>query len=379
MKKFFLVLLGIGILFGISSCKKDRVEGSSPQELQSSINDMASSLSTLESIKFNEALYILKKFAVKGEDDVTELKQLGVLLQGKNVKEIMALADATAQQNGLEWSSTSEPSLGMTNIFSSLKPEEHDPNDIAAKSMNLEIGTLGGPTSDVADGLVVRPILVDAQGKNLEFHSAALESRADVYSGGVRILTQKAIIQNNDYSGFKIRYEKLPFGKVINNAIDIQVTVNTSKKALKMTRAGILINANALQKPEPPKKDSIKTDTKETPITPEVVKDASGENPQQVVGKFLRNINTQNLEAAFSQSKVPQWGNLKDFSNPSSGFGSVKNIRTLNIATQSVQNNEAKVRAEYEVIDQKGNATTVRANYGLSLKDGKWVITSYSL
>ena len=47
------------------SCKKDKVDASSTMAFQESINDMASGLSTLEQIKFNEALYILKTFGVE--------------------------------------------------------------------------------------------------------------------------------------------------------------------------------------------------------------------------------------------------------------------------------------------------------------------------
>ena len=56
---------------------------------QSSVNDMASSLTTLEQIKFNEALYILKTFGVEAEGDQNELNALAKLLEGKKVPEIL--------------------------------------------------------------------------------------------------------------------------------------------------------------------------------------------------------------------------------------------------------------------------------------------------
>ena len=92
------------------SCKKDKVDASSTQAFQESINDMASSLSTLQQVKFSEALYILKTFGVEGANDIEKLKNLGVLLEGKNVTQIMTQADSVAKKNGMDWTSTGPPS-----------------------------------------------------------------------------------------------------------------------------------------------------------------------------------------------------------------------------------------------------------------------------
>src|SRR5690606_29227607 len=130
MKKLLPFLLTLLLL--LTSCKKDRVDASSTQAFQSSINDMASSLSTIKQIKFNEALFILKTFGVEGKDDQEKLHNLAQLLDGKKVPEILKMADAVAQKNGIAWSSTAPPSLGEMNIFGSDNPEETDPNDIPA-------------------------------------------------------------------------------------------------------------------------------------------------------------------------------------------------------------------------------------------------------
>ncbi len=81
MKKLTFLLIFSLLLF--TACKKDSVDATTTQTLQSSINDMASSLTTIEQIKFNEALYILKTFGVEAEGDVNELKALGQLINGK--------------------------------------------------------------------------------------------------------------------------------------------------------------------------------------------------------------------------------------------------------------------------------------------------------
>lgn len=87
MKKATL-LLAFCALF-LMSCKKDKVDGSSPMAFQTSINDMATSLNTLQQVKFNEALYILKTFGVNADGDVNELKALSKLLENKKVPEIL--------------------------------------------------------------------------------------------------------------------------------------------------------------------------------------------------------------------------------------------------------------------------------------------------
>ena len=112
--------LWVVLLVFLMGCKKDAVDGSSTKEFQSSINDMASSLNTLQQTKFNEALYVLKTFGVDAEGDVEELKALAKLLNGKKVPDIFAMADEVARKNGIDWSSTAPPSLGEMNIFQNI-------------------------------------------------------------------------------------------------------------------------------------------------------------------------------------------------------------------------------------------------------------------
>jgi len=96
---YFLVILLV-----LTSCKKDTVDGSSMKTFQASINEMSTSLSTLEQTKFNEALYILKTFGVEGKTDIQKLDALAKLINGKKVPEIFAMADGVAQKNNVEWS-----------------------------------------------------------------------------------------------------------------------------------------------------------------------------------------------------------------------------------------------------------------------------------
>lgn len=382
-KDFLRILLVFGFCLSLISCKKDKVDGSSPQAFQSSINDMASELSTLQQIKFNEALYILKKFAVSGDDDLVELQQLSKLLEGKNVQQILALADATAMKNGLDWKSTGQPSLGMTNIFTSIQPQAHDPNDIPAKKIALEIQAIGGADSSLAEGLSIVPVLTDDQGNPVNFSNAGLDATMEVYSGGIRILTSKNIMQSSGFKGFTLRYSSLAVAKIINNAIDIRVTVSTSKRKIQMMRAGISVNPTALKQPvvTVPSdsvtvvKDSVKSATVVTPATVPAAK----ADPKATVSRFLSNLNAQNLKKAYEEAQNPAWGSYDRFANPSSGFGAVKSVKLNSIKAEPIVDDKTKVKASYTVTDKNGATTTVNAVFGMTQKNGKWIITSYQL
>ena len=141
MKKLSYLLMFSLLLF--TACKKDQVDATNTKTLQSSINDMTSSLPTIKQIKFNEALYILKTFGVEADGDVAELKALGQLINGKKVPEILAMADEVAQKNGIEWASNAPPSLGEMNIFGDEKAKESDPNDVRANALSIITRPMG--------------------------------------------------------------------------------------------------------------------------------------------------------------------------------------------------------------------------------------------
>ncbi|MBP3840243.1 MAG: hypothetical protein J6D35_04705, partial [Chryseobacterium sp.] len=246
MKQFFIILFSAFLLI---SCKKDKVDASSTKALQSSINDMASSLSTLQQVKFNEALYILKTFGVEADGDVNELNALGKLINGLKVPGIFALADKVAQENGIEWTSTGPPSLGEMNIFGAEEAKESDPNDISASSLNLNTKPLAVDSILGPKSLQVIPRLVDASGNPIVFDGAALETVMEVYSSGNRILTAKNLMLNNDFKGFTLRFASLPADKISDSKIDITVSVKTTKKTFKMSKIGVPVNAKALLMP----------------------------------------------------------------------------------------------------------------------------------
>ena len=248
MKRFFFLTL-ISALF-LVGCKKDAVDGSSTKAFQESINDMSSSLPTIKQIKFNEALYILKTFGVEADGDIAELKALAKLLEGKKVPEIFAMADKVAQENNVNWASNAPPSLGDMNIFQNISPSETDPNDISANAIQLNtqetsIDSVLGPKA-----IVIVPRLLDASGKKINFENAALETTLEVSNQGVKLLTSKNLMQNNNFKGFVLRFASLPKDKILDDKIDIKVTVKTSKKTLQMSRLGVPVNPNALLMPQ---------------------------------------------------------------------------------------------------------------------------------
>lgn len=381
MKKLFFFLSLCLILLG---CKKDKVDASSTKAFQSSINDMASSLTTLQQVKFNEALYILKTFGVEAEGDINELNALGKLIEGMKVPQIFALADQVAQKNGIDWSSTGPPSLGEMNIFGDEEAKETDQNDIAAKSLTITTRPQGNDSILGPKSLQIIPRLLDETGKPAVFTGAALEVTLEVLSGGNRILTSKNLMQDNNFKGFNLRFASLPAEKVVDNNIDITVSVKTTKKTFKMSKIGVPVNPKALLMPAgTPTDDSLPADeTLVDPMTdpnaPQTSAPANGD-PKISVVKFLNNLSSQNLRGAYDVADNPSWGSYESFSNPTSGFGAVKNISVKNITTNNTSLTNASVNATYDVTDKNGNTTALLVTFGLKNVNGEWKISSYKI
>ena len=385
MKRFSLLLLLATLLF--VGCKKDKVDATDTKSFQSSINDMASCLSTLQQVKFNEALYVLKTFGVEGDDDVSELHNLGKLLNGKKVPEIMALADQVAQKNGIAWTSKGPPSLGEMNIFGNEKASEFDANDIKASSLSLITNEVMKDSILGVKGIQVVPRLVDGTGKPIDFSGAALEAVMEVYSGGNRLLTSKNLMQDNDFKGFTVRFASLPMQKIRDNKIDVTVSVKSTKKTYKMSKIGIAVNPKALLSPQGNPADNPANPNTDIPVTnptdvatgTEIQPAAPSADPKTSVTRFLNNLGSQNLRGAYDTSDNPNWGSYETFSNPTSGFGGVKNINVKNITTQSSNAISASVNATYDVTDKSGKTTALQVTFGLKNVNGEWKISSYRI
>lgn len=394
MKKFSLLLIFSLLLF--TACKKDHVDATTTQTLQSSINDMASDLTTIKQIKFNEALYILKTFGVEAEGDVNELKALGQLINGKKVPEILSLADQVAQQNGIEWASTAPPSLGEMNIFGDETAKESDPNDVRASSLSI-LTQLSGDTGNGPTAMQIVPRLVDNAGNPIAFTGAGLETTLEVFSNGVKLSTAKNLMQDNNFRGFSLKFSSLLASKIVDNKIDITVSVKTTTKTFKMSKIGLDVNPSALKVPEVPKTDStmivqdpnavIDPNNPTTPPTagtdpatavPSQPKQPTAD-PKNTVSKFLNNVSSQNLKAAFDSSSNPSWGSYESFSNPTSGFGAVKNVSVKNISTNATGTNSSSVNATYDVTDKNGKTTSLKVTFGLKNVNGEWKISSYKI
>lgn len=393
MKKFSLLLIFSLLLF--TACKKDHVDATTTQTLQSSINDMASGLTTIKQIKFNEALYILKTFGVEAEGDVNELKALGQLINGKKVPEILSMADQVAQQNGIEWASTAPPSLGEMNIFGDETAKESDPNDVRASSLSI-LTQLSGDTGSGPTAMQIVPRLVDNAGNPIAFTGAALETTLEVFSNGVKLSTAKNLMQDNNFRGFHLKFSSLLASKIVDNKIDITVSVKTTAKTFKMSKIGLDVNPSALKVPEVPKTDSTMIDQDpnavidpNNPTTPPAAGTEPGTTPSQpkqptadpknTVSKFLNNVSSQNLKAAFETSSNPSWGSYESFSNPTSGFGAIKNVSVKNITTNGTGTNASSVNATYDVTDKNGRTTSLKATFGLKNVNGEWKISSYKI
>lgn len=362
-------LLFLGMLLFMVSCKKDAVDGSSIKAFQESVNDMASSLNTLQQTKFNEALYILKTFAAEGDTDMDRLKALAKLINDKKVSEIFSLADEVARKNNIDWSSTAPPSLGEMNIFQNISAVEIDPNDISASSLEIIVRPVDIDSVDGAKALRVIPRLLDNSGNVVEFFNAGLETIMEVYSNGEKLSTSKNLMISNEFKGFYLKLESLPVEKIVDAKIDIKISVKTTKRTYQLLKTGVSVNKKILEKTE-------------NEVIEESFSDMNGkgvENPEQVVAKFLSYLGSQNFRAAYDISENPNWGTYDKFSNPNSGFGGVKSIHVKNISMKSISDKNAVVNAVYQVVDSEENTMELGVSYTLKQSENIWKISNYKI
>ena len=368
MKKL-VRLLFFGMLLFMVSCKKDAVDGSSIKAFQESVNDMASSLNTLQQTKFNEALYILKTFAAEGDTDMDRLEALAKLINDKKVSEIFSLVDEVARKNNIDWSSTAPPSLGEMNIFQNISAVEIDPNDISASSLEIIVRPVDVDSVDGATALRVIPRLLDNSGNVVEFFNAGLETIMEVYSNGEKLSTSKNLMISNEFKGFYLKLESLPVEKIVDAKIDIKISVKTTKRTYQLLKTGISVNKKILEKTE-------------NEVIEESFSDINGkgaENPEQVVAKFLSYLGSQNFRAAYDISENPNWGTYDKFSNPNSGFGGVKSIHVKNISMKSISDKNAVVNAVYQVVDSEENIMELGVSYTLKQSENIWKISNYKI
>lgn len=375
MKKILLVLL---VIMFTAACKKDRVEASTPKAFQESINDMTSSLNTLQQDKFNEALYILKTYSVVGETDMEKMINLGKLLNGKKVRDIMILADKTAQEQGIKWSSVGPPSLGTMNIFGDSTPKEIDLNNIKASALNLVVTPVERDSLQRVNALLVTPHLVDSGNLPIAFSNALLEASLEVFSNNSRIYTSKKIIQDHHFKGFLLKVSHLSADKVIGEEIDITVRIKTTGKTYQMTKSGIRINPDVLKQPKLKIDDLAQTDSLDLAHSNErtgipVIQ------PKSLVSGFLGNLASQNFKEAYKKSNNPNWDSYEVFSNPTSGFGTVKGISVKKLSTISATADKSSVNALYEVTDKDGKMIELDVTFGLKNTNGEWKIVSYKI
>ena len=362
-------LLFFGMLLFMMSCKKDAVDGSSIKAFQESVNDMASSLNTLQQTKFNEALYILKTFAAEGDTDMDRLEALAKLINDKKVSEIFSLADEVARKNNIDWSSTAPPSLGEMNIFQNISAVEMDPNDISASSLEIIVRPVDVDSVYGAKSLRIIPRLLDNSGNVVEFFNAGLETIMEVYSSGEKLSTSKNLMTSNEFKGFYLKLESLPVEKIVDAKIDIKISVKTTKRTYQLLKTGISVNKKILEKTE-------------NEVIEESFSYMNGkgvENPEQVVVKFLSYLGSQNFRAAYDISENPNWGTYDKFSNPNSGFGGVKSIHVKNISMKSISDKNAVVNAVYQVVDSEENIMELGVSYTLKQSENIWKISNYKI
>ena len=264
-------------------------------------------------------------------------------------------------------------------IFQNITASERDYNDITASSLDIlvkpmELDSLGG-----ARALRIIPKLIDDNKNPVEFSNAALQTTMEVYSNGNKLLTSKNVMTGNDFKGFYLKLTSLPADKIADSSIDIKVSVKTTKKAYQLMKAGVSINSRALKPASVSEETPAETPENTTPKEEQPEKPVNIEKPEVVINKFLNNIGSQNLKAAYDVSDNPSWGSYDKFSNPNSGFGTVKNLNIKSVSTKSATDKKAAVDAVYQVTDKDGNTTLLNVSYGLKRSENGWKISSYKI
>jgi hypothetical protein len=93
------------------------------------------------------------------------------------------------------------------------------------------------------------------------FYRSWSGSYFEVFSNGVRLSTAKNLMQDNNFKGFNLKFSSIPAAKVVDNKIDITVSVKTTAKTFKMSKVGLDVNAAALKVPVVPKTDTTAVST----------------------------------------------------------------------------------------------------------------------
>lgn len=386
------------LIISLMSCKKDEVDGTNQQAFQESVNDMASDLSTIKQYKFNEALYVIKTFGVNTKGERAKMKELAELLQGKKTDEIFAMADQLAQQNNYDWSSKGTPSMGEMNIFQNLIAAEYDPNDIKASGISIDIQPRGATTTQEANGLQIIPYLVDAKDQKIIFDKAGLETVFEILSNGVQVYRSRSIIMSNNYTGLNLAYNKLNKKLIIDELIDIRVSIVTTSKTHRFLKSGIRVNPDALYTPSDlentPKSNPIadtvslyqpttnpNTEATTTVLTNENTSDTPKPtlSPKAQLSLFLNNLSSKNFKSAYEKSQNNNWGSYDNFANTNSGFGAIQSLEVQSIKMISENDNSAQYETDYKVTDKNGNQTKVKCLYELKLIKNQWKISNYKI
>lgn len=390
MKKISLILFAL--LFVLSSCSKDKIDASNQLSFRKSINKLTSGLDTRNQVKFTEALYIIKTF---GSEEDTYPKQMAYMretLAGKTVEQVFQIADEIAQKEGIDWSSKAPPSLGEMNVFEEIAATEVDPNEIHADD---EIFISVKPTAydSIKGPQAVRiiPKLVKND-QPIYFTKATLPVTLEIQSGEKQLLKRKNLMVDNDFKGFYLSYDKLPYHLLEDGLMDIIITIKTSNKTYKTIKRGVRVNTRVYNEsgdlksfsyddiPVEEVTDETSNKDEEDTTTPTLKEDNKPKvSPEKTVQGFLSNLNAKNLKEAYKTSSNPSWGSYDNFANPNSGFGSVNKLNVKSLKTNSVNENSASVDAVYDVEDKAGGKTLLNVTFGLKKVDGVWKIVSYTI
>ncbi|MDK7674264.1 hypothetical protein QP547_00355 [Weeksella virosa] len=354
MKKIIL-LLSIGL--SLQQCKKDLpiIDSKTEITFNSSFDEIAKKLPSLQQEKLKEALYIIYEYNTKAKTTEARWAIVRQLLDGKNSDEIFTLAETLAKENGFSWNRNQAPYPGGIPVMEQETITENAPD------MDLQ---MHAEVSNVGNGIHIYPSISEKNGSKLN-NDQALSVTTDVLSNHQIIYTQKNTIPSQAYDlmssfdGFTIHYAHLDPTKIYTNTLDLVIRVPHPSRYLSLKKQVRIPDQYV-------KGVKIVSDS----IMAEAPAEIGKTNP--LATRFLQNIVKGNRSGAYAISKISDYSSFNDFANDVT-LGKLENAKIT--SNEIINANEKRVEVRATLVDEKGTSK----DYSVIVEkiDNRWFVTSF--
>lgn len=354
MKRIILILL-IGL--SLQQCKKDLpiIDSQTETTFNSSFDEIAKKLPSLQQEKLKEALYIIYEYNTKAKTTDARWAIVRQLLDGKNSDEIFALAETLAKENNFSWNRNQAPYPGGIPVM------EQENTDENAPDMDLQ---LLADVSSAENGIKIYPSISERNGSKIN-NEEPLTATTDVLSDHQIIYTQKNTIPAQAYDlmssfdGFTINYAQLDPTKIYSNMLDLVIRVPHPSRYLTLKKQVRI--PDQYVKGEKIVKDSIAV---------EAPAQIGKTNP--LATRFLQNIVKGNRSGAYAISKISDYPSFNDFANDAA-LGKLENAKIT--SNEIINANDKRVEVKATLVDEKGSSK----DYSVIVEkmDNRWFVTSF--